>query len=92
MSDPVTQLEERLLADQDGKHRMQLAARLEKQKEQLQRFLRQPCTPAQFRVYKQQYVALEHAQTVVDAVWRAYHGPLTRNATQAVSSFSARKK
>ncbi|BBO59070.1 hypothetical protein MPB2EB_0171 [Mycoavidus sp. B2-EB] len=92
MSSPVTQLEECLLADQDGAHRTKLAAQLESEKNRLQRSLRQPCLPAQYRIYKQQYAAVEHAQIVVDAVWHAYHKPLARKSARAGSSFSVRKK
>lgn len=92
MSSPVTQLEERLLADQDGVHRSQLAAQLESEKNRLQRFLRQSCPPAEYRIYKQQYAAVEHAQAVIDAVWHAYHRPLARRTAQAGSSFSVIKK
>ncbi|MCX8565932.1 MAG: type III secretion system protein, YseE family [Glomeribacter sp. 1016415] len=92
MGSPVTQLEERLLADQDGVHRTQLAAQLEREKNRLQRFLRQSCPPAQYRIYKQQYAAVEHAQTVIDAVWRTYHRPLARRDAQVGSSLSVRKK
>ncbi len=91
MNSPVTQLEERLLIDQDGTHRTQLVAQLESEKDRVQRCLRQPCTPLQYRIYKQQYVAVEHARTVIDAVWCAYHKPLAQKVAQ-VASLSVIKK
>lgn len=72
----ITQLEELLYLDTKGTERERLTSMLNAEKVRLETLLRKGCAPAQYRRATQQLTAIQHAQTVVNAIWCSYHGPL----------------